>query len=496
MRSPTRCATGGLTGFPTRAVPRIAVGFLAAAICTGVPATTAYSQARDFDALAVAAIVDPLVEQALAADGIPGAGFVFVHDGRVLYAKGYGLENVTTRTPVLPARTIWPIASVTKVFTATAAMQLVEQGKVDLDKDVNQYLKGISVPAAAFPPVTLRHLLSHTGAFDELPGRQFDGAAPPPALADFLSTRLVRRRAAGELTAYSSYGIALTGLLVEQVSGQAYADYVEQRILIPLAMRSSRIMRQRGDERGVAQGYRIEGGKAEAVPHEWYVTTPASSLVATLDDMGRFIAFELRGDEGGKDGDDVLSRRSVQDMQRQHATNHPAVPGWGLGFQLDLVNDRRLVEHGGDIAGFAALLVLVPQERSGFFIVHHGEGGDLRFRVRRALLDGLFPATRQRAVPAAKAADAQRLREYAGKYRSSLACFSCGEDEDSMFEVQVGDEGVLELWGTRWLPFGTDLFVSDDARRLLGFSRDARGNITSVTGGSWRVAERSARQLR
>jgi hypothetical protein len=176
-------------------------------------------------------------------------------------------------------------------------------------------------------------------------------------------------------------------------------------------------------------------------------------------------------------------------MFRQQASIHPALPGWGLGFQLDRVNGVRVAEHGGDIAGFAALLVVLPDKREGFFIVNHGEGSDLRFRVRDALLDALHPAPRQ-AVPAPRSDDVAKLEEYAGRYVSSLACRSCPADDDQMFLVEAHAEGRLRLWGQTWLPLGRDLFVRDDGRRLLGFSRDSSGRIDSVSGGSWRVADR------
>jgi CubicO group peptidase (beta-lactamase class C family) len=236
------------------------------------PASSAASAdetgAAEREARQVAAVVDPLIRADIAATGIPGAAFVFVSDGRIVYQQGYGVSDVASRTAVDPETTVWPIASITKVITAIAALQLVDQGRVDLDADLNRYLKRVRVPAQGYPPLTLRHLLTHTAALDELPGRQFDGRTAPD-LGAFLDGRLLRYRAPGLLTACSTYGMALAGVLVEDVSGQRYADYVMQRVLRPAGMRHARVMATLGDEKGVATPYDVEDGKAQAIPYEW-----------------------------------------------------------------------------------------------------------------------------------------------------------------------------------------------------------------------------------
>lgn len=438
------------------------------------------------DAAHIARIVDPIVEAEMRSTGIPGAAFVFVRDGRVVYQRGYGVSDVAAATPADPERTVWPVASVTKTVTALAVLQQVDRGRIALDRDVNASLRRLSVPDGGFGPLTLRHLLSHTGGLDELPGRQHDGTSRPD-LAAFLRTRLLRYRPPGLLTAYSSYGIALAGMVLEDVSGEAYEDYVHRHIFAPLGMTRSRIMVRRGDEAGVATPYRIEDGRAETMPHEYYVTLSTSSMAASAADMARLLLVHL-GD-GAVGERRLLSARLAREMRRQQATNHPALPGWSLGFQLDRVNGLGVAEHGGDIGGFSSLFTLVPELGAGFFTVHHGESGDLRFKVREALLDSMRPPE-QRAVPAPEPARRDELLPYAGRYLVSTACRSCPRDPEEAFTLTVTPDGAVSLWGRRWLPLGGDLFVREDGRRLLGFARDPAGRIVSVTGGSWRVADR------
>ena len=188
----------------------------------------------------------------------------------------------------------------------------------------------------------------------------------------------------------------------------------------------------------------------------------------------------------------MLSTDLARAMWRQAATVHPEILGWGLGLQLDRVHGVDIAEHGGDIGGFSALFVLIPEADAGFFIVHHGEGGEMRFRVKQALLDALFPPLAVPVVPPANPSEAGRLAEYAGRYLSSIACRSCPDAEVQAFTVTAQSDGSLALWGQRWLPLGGDLFVRDDGVRRIGFARDAGGRIVAVSGGSWRVADRIA----
>ncbi|HWN05609.1 MAG TPA: serine hydrolase domain-containing protein, partial [Steroidobacteraceae bacterium] len=435
----------------------------------------------------VAATVDPLIESELEATGTPGAAFVFVHDGKIVHARGYGVPDLASDAKVDPARTVWPIASISKAVTAMAVLQLVDDGRVDLDADVNRYLKRLQVPSAGMPPLTLRHLLSHTGALDELPGRQFDGHEPQD-LSTFLRDRIVRYRAPGELTAYSTYGILLAALVLEDQSGERYDQYLRENVFAPAGMASARVMTRRGDERGVATPYRIEDGQAEPMSFEWYFSAPASSIVATAEDMGRLLLVHLAG--GRADKRRILSEKLTHAMHEQQATVHAGVPGWGLGLQMDRVNGRDIAEHGGDIGGFSALFVLIPKEDAAFFIVNHGEGSDLRFKVKDALLDRLYPAKQPPVVPPARAEDSARLAEYAGEYLSSIACRSCPRTSESVFRVAASPDGTLALWGQRWIPSAPDLFIRDDGRGHLGFARDAAGRLTAVSAGSWRVADR------
>ena len=247
-------------------------------------------------------------------------------------------------------------------------------------------------------------------------------------------------------------------------------------------------MTRRGDERGVAIPYEIDDGRAEPMPFEWYVSTPASSIVATAEDMGRLLLVHLAGGRAGERR--ILSEKLTQAMHEQQATVHAGVPGWSLGLQMDRVNGRDVAEHGGDIGGFSALFVLIPGENAGFFIVNHGEGSDLRFKVKDALLDRLYPAKQPPVVPPARAEDAARLADTrANTCRASPAAAARGRPSRFSRSMRIRTERCRS-GASAGFPRQPDLFIRDDGRRHLGFARDAAGRLSAVSAGSWRVADR------
>lgn len=424
--------------------------------------------------------VDQQIESALKKSGTPGAALVVVRDGKIIHARGYGYADLESHLAANP-ETAWPIASITKILTAIGVMQLVEAGKVSLTADVNKYLKRAKVSNTFKVPIRVADLLRHTSGLDELPGRRFERPNDVPSLDKFLSTHLVRYRAPGEFTSYSSYGMSLAGLLIEDVSGVDYSNYIDAHIFKPLGMKSARIMTKSGDEKNLAIPYEIEDGKAQRMNYEWYATPPVASAVVSANDMGKLL-IDLTSDKPN-----LLSRSTLQQMFSTQATLHPSVPGWGYGFQLDEFNGNKIAEHGGDIGGFAGLLSLVPEKRLGMFIMHHGEGSSIRFDVGKAILEKYFPGDAQ--IPAAiKNVD---LKPYVGKYRASFVCHTCSDPPDvPEFEVTINKDETLQLWGSRWIPIDNDVFARDDGRARLAFVRDSSGKVFALSGGSWRVGER------
>ena len=453
-----------------------------------VPATEVPPPAQSASLEGIGPLVDTAMAAGMQEEHLPGAAIIVVRNGKVVFAKGYGKADLASGRPFTPDRTIFPIASVSKLFTATAVMQLVDSGAVELDADVNRYLESARVPPTHPEPVTVAQLLSHTSGLDELPGRRVRSASELMPLGKFLSQRLVRVHAPGEMTSYSSYGMSLAGLLVEEVSNTPFEDYLRQHIWQPLEMADTSIAVP-GETNRLATAYELDGGKLVPIPYEIYQTPPVASILSTADDMSRFMIAHL---DGGRFKDKrILSEAATERMHRREATMHPKLPGWTLGFQEGDLNGLRILEHGGDIGGFSTLLTLLPEHDVGFFIVHHLESNNLRFELRQAILDRYFPDARERKAPAPDPQKAESLKRFAGTYRANIFCHSCSSEQPVQdFEVEANGDGTITVWGDRWVEASPLYFVSLDGKSRIGFAEDKTGRITAMSAGSWKVVEK------
>jgi len=396
--------------------------------------------------VALSTFVDPLIESKMSAEKIPGAVFVHFKNGRVDYAKGYGYADVERKVRVSPEKTIWRVGSISKVFTATALMQF----DLDLDRSANAYLKSLQTD----PRVTPRMLLDHTAGFDEIrPGTQAPTEKEVLPLADFLRPRLKIVRTPGEVTSYSTYGITLAGLMVEDLSGTTYERYMREHVWKPLGMTRTNITVPPSMKKDVAIGYELRKGKLDPQPWEWHHTTPASSINSTALDMARFGIAHLEHDHR------LLTEKAFSEMHRQQIAMHPKVPGWALGFIEGRVGNLGFLEHAGSMAGFSALLVLVPETREGFFFAMQFEQDHVGNEIKEELLKHLFPAANElEPVPAPVAND--RVKTLAGNYAWTTSCHTCTpRTVPFILKLTVNDDGSITFAGNRWIEVEPYLFV-------------------------------------
>jgi CubicO group peptidase (beta-lactamase class C family) len=417
----------------------------------------------------------------------PGVSFVFVQDGRVVLMRGYGLADVARKKKVDPEKTIWRIGSISKTFTATAVMQLVDRGAVDLDAPVDRYVHRVTIPATYPEPVTLRHLLTHTAGFDEIrPGTQAPTRAEVLPLDQFLTNKLVRIRPPGQIIAYSTYGMTLAGELVEEVSKTDIETYFRKNLWEPLGMKHTSIYVPKNQQNEVAIGYEFEGDSLVAQAWEWYHTTPASSINATTADMARYLLMNLEG--GALDGKRVLSERAIEEMHKLQITMDPAIPGYALGFNEDFIGDMRVLEHGGNVAGFSALMVMIPSKRAGFFVVNQMEGSNLRNNLKWGLLQRFFPeARKRRPVPATlPSAEAVKPERFAGNYVALVSCFSCQPArEGNALTITANADGTLGFSGRHWIQVAPLRFVREDGTGYIVFRADDAGVIRNLFAGAY-----------
>jgi CubicO group peptidase (beta-lactamase class C family) len=359
------------------------------------------------DAARIARDVDPIFADAMAKGEIPGAVFLLVQGNDVLLRKAYGYADPAKKIPMDADRTAIHICSVSKIFTATAAMQLVENGQLDLDTDVNRYLKAFQVRNPFETPLTLRHLLTHTSGLDDM---LLGKLAPTPAQLEPLGEHLARHMPPvidrpGTVSRYSNYGVALAGYLVEVASGMPFDRYVQQRIFEPLGMKTASFVQPSPLAADLAIGHGSRSGKANPQRPLLINDAPAGSVTTRVDDMARFMIAFLN--EGKLDGQVVLEPGSVAAMTSPQHQADPRLPfSHGFGWQIDSKAGRTFVSHDGGGGGHVTRLVLVPELRAGFLVYYNRWPVQCVYPHRQALR-ALRPTRLQDGVDAAEARPAR-----------------------------------------------------------------------------------------
>ena len=384
------------------------------------PAAHAAAEAPALTQVDADAWLDGFMPFALARDNIAGAVVVIVKDGQVLTQRGFGFADVAKQTPVDPATTLFRAGSISKLFTWTAVMQLVEQRKLDLDADINRYLD-FSIPPYQGQPITLRNLMTHTPGFEEYArgGIRFEGAVP--SLGDALKQWTPQRVfAPGSTPAYSNYGAALAGYIVERVSGESFDAYIEQHIFQPLGMDHSSFRQPLPASLlpSMAQGYPVASGPPK--PYELILVPPAGSLSMSGADAAKFMISHLNHGAG------LLTAETAD---RMHDPAYVSVAGtnrMALGFYEQRLNGRLVIAHGGDLNYFHSYLWLIPSENVGIFFSINSQGQGSTFGLRLALFqqfgDRYFPAVKSALVELPSAKEHAKL--LTGEYIESRGSFS------------------------------------------------------------------------
>ena len=371
----------------------------------------------------VNAWLDGFMSYSLAKDDIAGAVVVVVKDGQILTQKGYGYADVASHKPVDPAKTLFRPGSVSKLFTWTAVMQLVEQGKLDLDKDVNAYID-FKIPPYQGKPITLRNIMTHTAGFEEVIKDLI--AHDPKALmplGTYVKTHLPERVfAPGTTPAYSNYATALAGYIIERQSGETFDNYIEHHIFTPLGMADS-TFRQPLPARFVPQmstGYKRASGDPQKF--EIVVPAPAGSLSSSGLDMGKFMIAHLQN--GELNGSRILSAATAEQMHNTPLTLFPQLNRMELGFFETNINGREVIAHLGDTEYFHTSLHLMLKDKVGFYVSYNSQGkegasGTQRLALFEDFADRYFPGPAMPAsrVPAKLAAEHAKMM--AGAWEAS-----------------------------------------------------------------------------
>lgn len=383
-----------------------------------VPTTSATGvSTHDLTKADVDAWLDGYMPYALKAGGIPGAVVVVVKDGQPLTMRGFGYSDLKTQKPVDPELTLFRPGSVSKLFTWTAVMQLVQAGKLNLDADVNQYLD-FKIPPRDGKPITLRNLMTHTPGFAETAKYLIDFGEKKPAPLGKVLSRWVPERIyePGSMPAYSNYGASIAGYIVERVSGEPFDQYVQRHIFTPAGMQHSSFEQPLPAALRplLSKGYKP--GSDDPQPYEVIGMSPAGALAASGADMGRFMIAHLNHT--------LINPATAQLMYANANKPFPDLPAMALGFYHEDRNGLNIVGHGGDTVFFHSDLHLFLDKNVGLYVSMNSVGKNgaahaLREELLQEFTDRYFPAPAQ-DLPTASTAKADGAL-MSGHYVSSRA---------------------------------------------------------------------------
>jgi CubicO group peptidase (beta-lactamase class C family) len=443
------------------------------------------------------AFLDDLFAQGMEENHIAGAAVSVVKDGKLFFAKGYGYADLENKIPVEAEQTVFKVGSVTKLFTWTAVMQLVEQGKLDLDADVNTYLD-FRIPDTYPQPITLRHLMTHTAGFEDRRAdfvtlKEEDMAPQREWLVSHIPARVFPP---GEIAAYSNYGAALAGYIVARASGESYSQYVQEHILSPLGMKSSTALWPTPPDLSAREsvGYTYEDGAFQVFPRLLGQVDlfPAGVIRATVTDMARFMIAHL---QNGRYSDAdltearILEEATARQMHSTLYTPDPHILGTTYGFFEFSDNGQWVIGHGGEAEPMQITLFLLPDQNLGVFVVYNSTGGGAltsqHLGFQRAFFDHYYPAPA--VEPIQPPADfEERADRFVGAYRWTWHSYTTLEKYTTQLfgytiNVENPGDGTLLLVA----PWGEMSFVEEeplcfrmvDGLFHISFREDDQGHV-------------------
>ncbi len=374
-------------------------------------------------------------EAQMAYRGQPGLSVAVVYDQAIVWSRGFGQADLEAQRAATPA-TIYRIASITKLFTSTAIMQLRDAGLLQLDDPVQRHLPWFNLknPHADTPAITIRHLLTHAA------GLPREAAFPYWSTNDFPDLAAVQQALPEQEVAiptesdwkYSNLGLTLAGEIVAAVSKRPYTRYVREEILQPLGMENTFIETVPVDHELLATGYgrRLPSGSRALAPHtDCAAITPAANMASNVTDLAQFVMLQLR--DGPRTGKQVLAGSSLREMHRVHWLNDDWSAGRGLGFYTWRLDGRTLVGHGGALQGYRTDLQVATADKVGAIVLTNADDGQPLSYIEKIfqwIVPPLLAAAQPDSGPAdsATSASAQSTateppaawQAYIGRYRS------------------------------------------------------------------------------
>jgi D-alanyl-D-alanine carboxypeptidase len=374
--------------------PRL--GTAQAVVSAPAPSTT--SLANNPDVLGAERLFSAWIEGQIAYRGLPGVAVGVVSDQQLVWATGFGFADVKARVPMTP-ETKFRMASHSKLFTATAIMQLREDGKLRLDDPVSKYLPWFHAKPAGDDDgqITIEQLLSHSSGLQREAGDHWTSYEFPTS--DQLRTLYADRQAAFAPSVrwkYSNLAYAIAGAVIEQVSGQRWADYVDQNIFKPLGMDASSVDK---NVPGLAVPYdrRMPDGSRAVLPFvDARGMAAATGVTSNVQDMAKFVSAQFR--HGPRGGAQIVSTGSLREMHRVRSVEENWQSGTGLGFDINRINNKTYVGHGGGYPGNTTQTLIQLDDKVGVIVLTNTNDSN-PFDIARELMATVGDAVAKAAPP-------------------------------------------------------------------------------------------------
>lgn len=418
---------------------------------------------------------------------IPGVAISIVKDGELLFSKGYGQADEKNNVQVNPTSTQFPVGSISKTFTFTALMQLVQNRDITLDDHVADLLEFDEINHQ-YTPITIRQLFSHSTGFEEsfLGSSATDGESNDTPLMEYIRKfREERVRQNGKYIVYSNYAVTLAGAVIEKVKGVPFEIYMHEYILSPLKMNESAFYSSK---------IPTVGEHSRAVGHQWtgngfienrehYLRRgnyPSAGLLTTAEDMAKFMLFHLSN--GSTEHSVVLAPEMIKRMHFVIKNNHPELPGITHGIWSNNIMGYKSLEHDGMLDGVASRMLMIPELNLGIFISTNSNNGyRLTQQFDRRLLAKFFPNKRMES-PVKQNID---LTKYVGNYLMMWGNSSSIEHLTATPIYVSAQTNYLTAWigfaEGHWYPLGNDVFENKLTGEKIAFTLDETENLLLLT---------------
>ncbi|KKO55355.1 serine hydrolase [Paenibacillus sp. DMB20] len=462
--------TATLLAFPAGVYAQTAISAVGTAATERIGAPSLSS--KEVKAFADMYFAKPQVSEKLA-----GALVVIVKDDKVLLNTGYGYADLESKKKIDPDRTLFRMASITKSVTATAIMQLVENGKIDLKRDIAAYMPDVKIANKTGKPVTVEHLLTHTTGFDFT-----DINSVPPhiiqkgeiSLADFIRVNAPAVvRTPGEVYRYDNLASSMQGYIVQKVSGEPFEDYVEKHIFTPLKMEHAAFRMDNDVLADLAMGYNVDQHPIKPYPNVPTIA-PEGGMFASGTDMANFITAHLNK---GRFGSSRIMKEETAKLMHQTHYDAAGIPLTSYGFESffhSSHNGQTVIGKGGDLEGYHSWLWLLPDRNvGGLIVVNSDASASIRDEFFAAFMDHFYPKKQEQEKDFPL--NQEQLQKFEGTYRSLRIPVAVTQVTAGQGELLVMDA----LGEHKLKPVGPLRFV-DENGTPAAFKEDENGEVAYI----------------